>query len=176
MPVLKTLNKDQRLKSRKAIDALFKNGRSFSNFPFRVLYLVENNIPLPGLASKQNDLDPTPQAVDNLVSSHNTVEHNGSLQVRDLPKSQRVRAGFSAPSKNFKKAVDRNRIKRFTKEAYRVNQEDLNKTVMRLKINLILFLIFTGKELPDQELVTNKILVVLQTLIKKLHESHSSNT
>jgi ribonuclease P protein component len=34
-----TLGKTERLKSRKIIEQLFKEGKSFSNFPFRVLYL-----------------------------------------------------------------------------------------------------------------------------------------
>jgi ribonuclease P protein component len=34
-----TLGKTERLKSRKTIEQLFKEGKSFSNFPFRVLYL-----------------------------------------------------------------------------------------------------------------------------------------
>ncbi len=48
-----TLNKNQRLKSRKAIEALFKQGKSFSVFPFRVVYTLqeaEANIAEPILA------------------------------------------------------------------------------------------------------------------------------
>jgi ribonuclease P protein component len=35
-----TLGKTERLKSRKIIEQLFKEGKSFSNFPFRVLYMA----------------------------------------------------------------------------------------------------------------------------------------
>jgi len=145
MPPTRTINKEQRLKSRKTIDGLFKNGRSFSVFPFRVLYLI-------GSAGKK-----VLQAADvaGLVSS--------------------LKAGFSAPTKNFKKAVDRNRIKRLTKEAYRLNQQELQAFVTQRKINLSIFLIYTGKELPDQRLVTEKISLILHQLIKKLHERHPSN-
>lgn len=38
-----TLNKSQRLKSRKTIETLFKKGKSFSVFPFRVVYVLHNN-------------------------------------------------------------------------------------------------------------------------------------
>jgi ribonuclease P protein component len=37
-----TLGKTERLKSRKIIEQLFKEGKSFSSFPFRVLYLTVN--------------------------------------------------------------------------------------------------------------------------------------
>ena len=34
----------------------------------------------------------------------------------------KIQAGFSVPKRNFKRAVDRNRIKRLMREAYRLNQ------------------------------------------------------
>ena len=37
-----------------------------------------------------------------------------------------TKAGFSVPKRNFKKAVDRNRIKRQMREAYRINKHLLN--------------------------------------------------
>ncbi|MEO6914982.1 MAG: ribonuclease P protein component [Chitinophagaceae bacterium] len=157
MPSIKTLNKNQRLKSRKTIDALFKAGRSFSVFPFRVLYLVESS------KSGMQEI--------NTVSSPEFSQAKNNLKGGHL-----LQTGFSAPSKNFKKAVDRNRIKRLTRESFRLNQTELQESVARLNIRLNLFLIYTGKELPNHELVTNKISVVLQSLIKKLNESHPSNT
>lgn len=146
MPPPRTLNKNQRLKSRKTIDALFKNGRSFSVYPFRVLYIIR---PFESAAEKK-------------------------LQIPATAPS--LKAGFSAPSKNFKKAVHRNRIKRLIKEAYRLNQQQLNEYVSLQRIRLDIFFIYTGKDLPDQELVTGKISVVLQQLLKKLNESLPSNT
>jgi ribonuclease P protein component len=46
-----TLGKTERLKSRKLIEQLFKEGKSFSNFPFRVLYL-----PVEGEAALKQDV------------------------------------------------------------------------------------------------------------------------
>lgn len=40
-----TLGRDERLKSRKAIDQLFKTGKSFSHFPFRIIYQLEDGEP-----------------------------------------------------------------------------------------------------------------------------------
>ncbi|MDQ6757562.1 MAG: ribonuclease P protein component [Bacteroidota bacterium] len=40
-----TFKKEEKLKSRKLIEQLFKEGNSFSNFPFRILYIfLESNI------------------------------------------------------------------------------------------------------------------------------------
>jgi ribonuclease P protein component len=36
-----SLGKTERLKSRKAIEILFKEGRSFSNFPFRIIWMMK---------------------------------------------------------------------------------------------------------------------------------------
>ena len=40
-----TLQAQERLKSRKVIEQLFKEGKSFSHFPFRIIYLeIENHL------------------------------------------------------------------------------------------------------------------------------------
>ena len=38
-----------------------------------------------------------------------------------------IKSSFSVPKRNFKKAVDRNRIKRLIKEAYRLEKKNLFK-------------------------------------------------
>jgi ribonuclease P protein component len=121
-----SLGKNQRLKSRKLIGQLFKEGKSVSVFPFRVLYL------------------PQPEA--------------GEL----------LQAGFSVSSKNFRKAVDRNRIKRLMREAYRLQKLPLKSLLEKKNNRLVVFLIYTGKEMPDYEFIYEKVNVVLQTIIKKL--------
>lgn len=37
-----SLNKAEKLKSRKAIERLFQKGKSFTNYPFRLVYFLEN--------------------------------------------------------------------------------------------------------------------------------------
>ncbi len=121
------LKKEDRLKSRKATDTLFKQGQSFSNFPFRVLWLSPND-------------------------------------------GDGLKVGFSASSKNFKKAVDRNRIKRLMREAYRLQKKDLQMHLLSKQKSLRLFLIFTGKELPDYEVIFEKTGAVLKRILKLVNE------
>jgi len=100
-----TLGKEERLKSRKAIDQLFSEGKTFSVFPYRVYYM----------------------AVDS---------------------TSRLKFATGVSSKNFKKAVDRNRIKRLTKEAWRLQKATLVEILKEQNRQLNVFLIYTAKELP----------------------------
>jgi ribonuclease P protein component len=125
-----TWTKAEKLKSRKRIEWVFKEGRSLSVFPFKVFYLLA---PPPSL--------PTPAL---------------------------LQAGFGAGSRHFKRAVDRNRIKRLSREAYRLQKQPLVDALAEKERSMALFIIYTGKELPDQGTVTAKIGVLLQKLIKEV--------
>jgi ribonuclease P protein component len=129
------LGKEERLKSRKLIERLFREGKSFALFPFRVYYA-----PLP---PGEPHSDPVPGA------------------------SSRLQAGFGASSRNFKKAVDRNRIKRLSREAYRLQKQALYEWLKEKDRTLAVFFIYTGKELPDYGLVRDKIGLALQKLMKE---------
>jgi len=129
-----TLGKTERLKSRKAIEYLFKNGSSFSLFPFRILYTVA--------ASEE----------------------------------QGLQAGFSASTKRFKKAVDRNRIKRLLREAYRLQKNELQLKAAAQKVQLHVFFIYVGNELPEYGVVFEKTAAVLKRLAKIIDENGKANS
>ncbi len=114
-----TLGAKERLKSRKQIERLFKEGKSFVHFPYRIYYQTSER--------KFND-------------------KNSALQF-----------GVGVSTKLFKRAVDRNRIKRLTREAWRLQKTELAEEINKTKIQLNVFFIFTGKELPEYTLVFDKI-------------------
>ena len=130
-----TLGKDERLKSRKAIEQLFKEGKRFTVSPFRVYYLPTTGI-----------------------------------------QGQNLQFGIGVSAKNFKKAVDRNRVKRLTREAYRVQKNLLQDQLKVKDKGLHLFLIYTHNELPDFKLVNDKVDLILKKLSRLIDENNTSDS
>jgi len=126
-----TLGKDERLKSRKTIEEIFKEGHHFIISPFRVYY---------------------------------TSSKTG------------LKFGVGVSSKKFKSAVDRNRIKRLTREAYRLQKKTLKEKLNASRSGLNVFFIYTAKELPEYKQMFEKISSILNRLIKITDENISSDT
>jgi ribonuclease P protein component len=132
------LGKRKRLKSRKAIDLLFKDGKSFNLFPFRIIYQLL------------------------LIDPNSKVEH--------------LQAGFSASKRNFKKAVHRNRIKRLMRETYRLQKNELKQLLLQQNKKLSIFILYTGKELPEHDFINGKMLLIIQKLQRITNEKTVANT
>ncbi|MEO6757199.1 MAG: ribonuclease P protein component [Ginsengibacter sp.] len=113
------------MKSRKAILSLFDKGTSFSIFPIRVVYTLEQR-----------------------------SEKNG------------LKAAFTASKKNFKKAVDRNRIRRLMKESWRLQKNELQLFLQSSQKSLDIFFIYAGKELPEYQFIYKK----MEEAIKKMED------
>ena len=88
----------------------------------------------------------------------------------------RLQCGVGAGTRNFKKAVDRNRIKRVTREAWRLQKKDLDLKMKDHTHCLSVFLIYTGKELPVFTVVKEKIALILQKLITIADENTAAGT
>lgn len=135
-----TLGKNERLKSRKAIDQLFADGKSFSMFPLKAIWQK-----LPA-----NDQQPTANAF--------------------------LQAAFSVSKRNFKKAVDRNRIKRLMRESYRLQKNELFNSLVVSKQSIAVFILYTGNELPEYDLVFSKMTLIIKRLQKIINEETAGNT
>ena len=90
--------------------------------------------------------------------------------------SSTLQFGVGVSGKNFKRAVDRNRVKRLTREAYRLQKKQLQEATVQKKLQLNIFFIYTGKELPVFNIVKEKVNVILNKLIKIINENYSPGT
>ncbi len=128
-----TFKKEEKLKSRKTIEELFRDGKSFSGFPLRVLWKFTGTVGTP------------------------------------------LQTGFAVSSKHFKKAVDRNRIKRLMREAYRLQKNDLQSHLKQQQKQLAVFIIYVGNELPEYNFIFEKMHHVLNRLTKISNENTPAN-
>jgi ribonuclease P protein component len=76
--------------------------------------------------------------------------------------------GVGASSRNFKKAVDRNLIKRRVREAYRQHKGGLMQALSAQGLVLRVFFIYTAREIPEWEPLNAKMQLALQKLEKEV--------
>ncbi len=87
-----------------------------------------------------------------------------------------IKCAFSAPKRKFKKAVDRNYIKRIMREAYRLNKQPLITVLNSKEQKLQLLLTFIGNEMPNYKEIETKIILTLQRLININEKNINSST
>ncbi|MBI9054730.1 MAG: ribonuclease P protein component [Bacteroidales bacterium] len=126
-----TFNKDERLKSRTLIGNLFKDGLTIHQYPFKVLYKIDEGV---------------------------DFKYPAKIAV-------------SVSKRNFKRAVDRNRLKRKIREAYRLNKLDLYNLLNQTNEKIYFFVIYTTtQEISYQEIELGMEKLILR-LIDKLTEN-----
>jgi ribonuclease P protein component len=129
------LGKDEKLKSRKQIEALFAGGKTFMCFPLRNSYQF---LPL-------------------------AEGEKSGMQI-----------GVSASKRHFKRAVDRNHIKRLLREAYRLQKKDIITTLHDNNLKGQVFFIFVDKSLPTYLTVFEAMTKCLRLLQKKAEKRNET--
>lgn len=76
--------------------------------------------------------------------------------------------GVGASTRFFKKAVDRNRIKRLVREAWRLQKQELLQLLEEQNRQLDVFFIYTGKGLPEYTEIFTATTGIIQKLAGKI--------
>jgi len=84
-----------------------------------------------------------------------------------------VQMGISVPKRSFKSAVDRNRIKRQVREAYRMQHQALLSTARDCNIHLAMMMIYIDRKEPDFKYLEKKIQKLLVQLKDVLQSQES---
>ncbi|WP_041383598.1 ribonuclease P protein component [Polaribacter sp. MED152] len=129
-----TLGKQERLKSKKLIEKLYKEGSSVKAFPLRMVFL----------------------------QTEHTSEYPAQM-------------GVSVAKRNFKKAPDRNRLKRLMRESYRLQKEIVYNNADKPYVFMISYLGKEEKEYHEIYTKMNKLLHLFVSEIKnKKNDEHQS--
>jgi len=84
-----------------------------------------------------------------------------------------IQVGVTANKRNFKKAVDRNKIKRLVREAYRLQKEDLLVSAKELKVNGSVFFMYTDKTIASFTTIKEAMYRAINVLKNKLAEANA---
>ena len=126
-----TLGKQERLKSKKLIEKLYKEGSSVKAFPLRMVFLQ--------------------------------TEHTS-----DYP----AQIGVSVAKRNFKKAPDRNRLKRLMRESYRLQKEIVYNN---LDVPYVFMISYIGREEKPYKELYSKMNTLLNLFVEKVkHTKHET--
>lgn len=85
-----------------------------------------------------------------------------------------LKIGVTASKRHFKKAVDRNRIKRLLREAYRLQKTELRLTLTEKQKAGIAFFIYTDKTIAPFETIKTAMAKCLHRLNKIVQSENPS--
>jgi ribonuclease P protein component len=91
----------------------------------------------------------------------------------DSDEKNGLQFGVSVSKKYFKKAVDRNELKRKMREGFRLHKETLENYLPGSEKNLTIMFLYVGKNKLEQSEISDSIIILIKKLHKKLTDSIS---
>jgi len=82
---------------------------------------------------------------------------------------------ISVSKRYFKHAVDRNRVKRQIREAYRLNKGPLTEALAQLDLKSALAIIYVTNELMPTDFIEKRMKVAIEKLVEKLAAEHPTS-
>lgn len=140
-----TLRKGEKLRHRSLVDKLFREGKSLYDFPLR---LVWRHIDREALEANFRDFVP--------------------------PRLDNMQMLVTVPKKKLKKAVDRVKMRRRIREAYRLNRLDLKSSVNALEDtgSLSMAFIYLHNGLLPYETIERKMKALLEKLRTQIEKKN----
>jgi len=89
--------------------------------------------------------------------------------VLDTPALGHLQMGVTVGARYFKKAVDRNLIKRRIREAYRKNNNEIKNVLAEHKMNMDVFFVYTHAEVLLYNQIESSMQKALQLLTDKIN-------
>ena len=119
---------------------------------------------------KRNKLKSRTQ-IEALFENKRSLKEGGFILYYDIQNSEEFSftISFSSSKRKLKKAVERNRMKRLMREAFRLNQVIMSKGLGKAPVKLALMLICISEKLLDIENTTEKIKLILSRLNKEIN-------
>lgn len=136
-----SLTKEERLNSKLIIDQLFAGGNaSMAAFPLRIVYMKVD------------------KATDCRL-------RNAQGPARELPP---VSIMVSVPKRRFHHAVDRNRMKRLVREAYRINKHVLWRALADKDYRLVIAFVSLADSMPSYRTVEKSVRKALARVAERV--------
>ena len=92
-----------------------------------------------------------------------------TLESVESPASGTLQAGVGAPSRTFRKAVARNRVKRLLREGYRLERPAFIEAAVIKGLRINLFFLYTDATVISQKEMQEKIKQLLSRLSEKIN-------
>ena len=97
-----------------------------------------------------------------------------TLESAESPESATLQAGVGAPSRTFRKAVARNRVKRLLREGYRLERPAFMEAAAIKGLRINLFFLYTDATVIAQAAIQEKIKQLLARLAEKINSTRPS--
>lgn len=140
-----TLGKEEKLRHKTLVDGVFSKGKTLYEYPLRLSYRILDGEKLAGSFRRE-----VPAGI-------------GRMQMM-----------ITVPKKKMKRAVDRVRMRRLIREAYRLNRHVVSHALPSDAATLSLAFVYLNSEKADYQAIERKMKRLLGEMARRLRGCESS--
>jgi len=155
-----TFKKEERLCSRQLIDRLYAEGHRLMAFPYSVQWMT-----LESGEWRAESGEWRAESGEPLRNSETQKLRNSATQPLRNPATQVM---IVAPKRKFHHAVDRNRVRRLTRECYRLRKHALYDFLQQHGLTLVFSMVYIHNEIMSYDQLGHKMDKLLAALQKDI--------